>query len=177
MQQYYEKWLRNLEQNEIRALNQYTGDDYELINDYLRGFRDNLGHVDPEVLNDLQSALNKVELPQDTIVYRGTDEKPFLSMVDIDKTGSVDWGSLVGKTYKDNAFLSTFVGKSSAFNHLDFLWEIKLPKGTTGGMLNKVSNYPNEAEFLLNAGQKLFITSVKVDASGKVNIIMELIQR
>lgn len=42
-------------------------------------------------------------------------------------------------------------------------------------MLNQVSNYPIEAEFLLNAGQEFLISDTKVDSFGNVKVIMDLI--
>ncbi|WP_353949397.1 ADP-ribosyltransferase [Sporolactobacillus sp. Y61] len=117
-----------------------------------------------------------MKLPQDITVYRGTDSRPFEQLLEIDQlTGEYNWHTLIGKTFKEYAFLSTSVEQRAAFNHLNVSWEINLPKGTTGGMLNQVSNYPIEAEFLLNAGQEFLISDTKVDSFGNVKVIMDLI--
>lgn len=141
----------------------------------MRGFSDDLGHVDPSTINDIKSALSKVKLPQEITVFRGTDSMPFQSIAELDEMGKIDWNSLVGKTFTDNAFLSTSVEKGSSFGHLDVLWEIKLPKGSNGGMINQISKYPNEMEFLLNSGSEFKIVGTQIDKLGKTKILLELI--
>ncbi|WP_202821937.1 ADP-ribosyltransferase, partial [Streptococcus suis] len=74
---YYDKVHNNLTPSEIEALRIYSSNDYTYINNYMRGFREDLGPVSRETIDGIYSALNKMEIPQDMTLYRGTDVSPF----------------------------------------------------------------------------------------------------
>lgn len=111
-----------------------------------------------------------MELPADLTLYRGTDSAPFMNIVDKNFNGTLDWNSLVGKTFEDRAFVSTSVERETAFKG-EVRWEINAPKGSKGGMVNTFSMFPNENELLLPRNSKFLIKGIdKVDN----NIILKM---
>ena len=123
----------------------YTSNDYSYINNYLRGFSDDLGPVSTSTISDIDSALSKMELPADLTLYRGTDSAPFMNIVDKNFNRTLDWNSLVGKTFWRSSFVSTSVVTPFDDN---VRWEINATKGSKGGMVTAFSMFPNENELL-----------------------------
>lgn len=87
---YYDKVHNNLTPSEIEALRVYSSNDYRYINNYLRGISDDLGLVSDVTINQIRSALNKMETPDDLTLYRGTDVSPFEKMLKEKVTGGYD---------------------------------------------------------------------------------------
>ena len=113
-----------------------------------------------------------MELPADLTLYRGTDSAPFMNIVDKNFNGTLDWNSLVGKTFEDRAFVSTSV--VTPFDN-EVRWEINAPKGSKGGMVTAFSVFPNENELLLPRNSKFLIKGIdKVD--NKIILKMDLIE-
>ena len=88
--------------------------------------------------------------------------------------GTLDWNSLVGKTFEDRAFVSTSVESKTAFGG-GVRWEINAPKGSKEGMVTASSMFPNENELLLPRNSKFLIKGIdKVD--NKIILKMDLIE-
>ncbi|EST12376.1 ADP-ribosyltransferase [Sporolactobacillus laevolacticus] len=172
---YYNSWIESLTESEKNGIKQYTGNDYRKINTYLRGLSDSLDGVDLHVINDIKSGLDKARVPHNMQVYRGTDIKPFEDLLEIGKDGKINSDSLIGKSIKDDGFVSTAIVKESSFGYMNVSWEINVPKGANAAYVGKISQYPNEAELLLNAGQEMMIKSVNVDNAGKLQVVLDLI--
>ena len=86
--------------------------------------------------------------------------------------GTLDWNSLVGKTFEDRAFVSTSVERETAFKG-EVRWEINAPKGSKGGMVNTFSMFPNENELLLPRNSKFLIKGIdKVDKNINLNVAL-----
>ena len=167
---YFRKSQQSFTNAEAEGVRIYTSNDYTYINNYLRGFSDDLGHISTSTISDIDSALSKMELPADLTLYRGTNSAPFMNMVDKNFNGTLDWNSLVGKTFEDRAFVSTSVERETAFKG-EVRWEINAPKGSKGGMVNTFSMFPNENELLLPRNSKFLIKGIdKVDN----NIILKM---
>ena len=167
---YFRKSQQSFTNAEAEGLRVYTSNDYTYINNYLRGFSDDLGPVSTSTISDIDSALSKMELPADLTLYRGTSSAPFMNIVDKNYNGTLDWNSLVGKTFEDRAFVSTSVESKTAFGG-GVRWEINAPKGSKGGMVNTFSMFPNENELLLPRNSKFLIKGIdKVDN----NIILKM---
>ena len=167
---YFRKSQQSFTNAEAEGVRIYTSNDYTYINNYLRGFSDDLGHISTSTISDIDSALSKMELPADLTLYRGTDSAPFMNIVDKNFNGTLDWNSLVGKTFEDRAFVSTSVERETAFKG-EVRWEINAPKGSKGGMVNTFSMFPNENELLLPRNSKFLIKGIdKVDN----NIILKM---
>lgn len=96
---------------------------------------------------------------------------------EIGKDGKVNFDSLVGKTFKDNGFVSTAIVKESSFDHMTVSWEINVPKGANAAYVGKLSHFPDEAELLLNAGQEMIIKGVNVDSFGNLHVTLDLITK
>ncbi|EEM10565.1 MULTISPECIES: ADP-ribosyltransferase [Bacillus] len=173
---HFDNWIESLTESERSAIRQYTGDDYRKINNYLRGIADSLNDVESSVIDNIKSGLNKASVPYDIQVYRGTDLKPFKNLYKIDDEGKIVVDSLVGKTVKDNGFVSTAMVKESSFDHMNVSWEINVPKGANAAYVGKISYIPTEAELLFNSGQEMVIKSANVDSDGKIHLILDLIK-
>ncbi|MGZ9793583.1 ADP-ribosyltransferase [Bacillus atrophaeus] len=142
-------------------------------------------YLDSELNNAIQKAdgiidahhngLNKARVPHTMQVYRGTDLRPLESLIEFDKYGDVNAESLIGKTFRDNGFVSTAIVKESSFDHMKVSWEINVPAGANAAYIGKISHFPNEAELLLNFGQEMVIKSARVDSSNKLHIVLDLI--
>lgn len=94
----YSKWGKGLTESEREALSAYTGDDYQLINGWLRGTLDKeltgeeLTKVQ-DLVKNLDSSLGKAAVPEDITVYR---------------VGSIDVPGLqIGDVYVDKGYTST----------------------------------------------------------------------
>ncbi|MEK4009636.1 ADP-ribosyltransferase, partial [Peribacillus sp. FSL M8-0224] len=170
----YTNWLKSLTESERKAIIKYTGIDYQYINNYLRGIDDSLHGIDMQVIDDIKSGLSKATVPHNMQVYRGTDFIPFEGIFSINKYGNIDVESLIGKTIKDEGFISTAIVKESSFDYKEVLWTINIPQGAKAAYVGDISNVPDEAELLLNAGQELFIKEANEDANGKLHLILDL---
>ena len=169
---YFRKSQQSFTNAEAEGVRVYTSNDYTYINNYLRGFSDDLGPVSTSTISDIDSALSKMELPADLTLYRGTDSAPFMNIVDKNFNGTLDWNSLVGKTFEDRAFVSTSV--DTPFDN-EVRWVINAPKGSKGGMVTAFSMFPNENELLLPRNSKFLIKGIdKVD--NKIILKMDLIE-
>ncbi|WP_347941125.1 ADP-ribosyltransferase [Peribacillus simplex] len=173
----YANWLKSLTESERKAIIKYTGIDYQYINNYLRGIDDSLHGIDMQVIDDIKSGLSKATVPHNMQVYRGTDFRPFEGIFSINKYGNIDVESLIGKTIKDEGFISTAIVKESSFDYKEVLWTINIPQGAKAAYVGDISNVPDEAELLLNAGQELFIKEANEDANGKLHLILDLIKK
>ena len=174
----YSEWLNSLSIKEKQAVIDYTGDDYWNINSYLRGNSNSLHNIDPNKISEIQSALTKAKLPEDIVVYRGTDMNAIENVLKFDKYGEImNIDGIVGKVIKDDAFMSTAILKESSFDNKRVSWVINVPQGSNGAYVAKVSKYPNEAEILFNSGQEMIIKEVTLEANGKINLVLDLIKK
>ncbi len=115
----------SLELEQRAALREYSGESiggatcYREINCYLRG----RGPATPQIeshIRHIDAALEIVPVPEDLIVVRGVDPRVFSRPVD-DSTG---------RTITDDAFLSTSIGTTPAFDHQVWV-HLDRPQGDT----------------------------------------------
>jgi len=98
----------------------------------------------------IERAINKADLPEDTVVYRGVDAAAFPSE------------KLVGSTFSDKAFVSTSLDEAVAIQFdAGVLMEIRLPAGTKALSMTRwaegegvVGIGTSEAELLLQRGSR-----------------------
>jgi hypothetical protein len=81
---------------------------------------------------------------------------------------------MVGKVVEDKGFMSTSMLKNSSFNG-DVKMKINVPKGTNGAYVGEISHYPNEAELLLDKGQKMIITEASEDSIGRLILTCDVL--
>lgn len=170
------KWLESLTQEEIDAIKIYTGNDYKVINQYLRGQIDQLPtYLNQDIIDNINKALNKIQIANSCTVYRGTgiyDDIEKYFTYDINKNlASVD--GLIGQTIHEQAFLSTSVDPNASFNYLKVHWTIEVPAGSHGALIDALSYLPEESEMLFSAGQKLIIKEASI-VGDTIIIISEL---
>lgn len=147
-----------------------------MLNQYLRGQIDQLpSHLNQDVIDNINKALNKMQTVTPCTVYRGTGiyddiEKYFTYDMNKNLT-SVD--GLIGQTIREQAFLSTSIDPQASFNYLNVHWTIEVPAGSHGALIDTLSYLPDESEMLFSAGQNLIIKDATV-TDGIINIVAEL---
>jgi hypothetical protein len=169
----WKAWFDGLNQKEIDALTSYTSDmfgegvsDYIHINNFLRKGKPPLSARLKKVVKNMDSAIQKGFLSEDTTLWRGIDGK-YLKYFEDNK----------GKVIIDKGFTSTSVRKSQAISYMDqavdmqlfedqtlpIMAKIQAPKGVKAGFLS----YPEidlelfaDAEVLLDRKTKYRIVDI-----------------
>jgi hypothetical protein len=123
--------LPDLTDDEKKAVRQYTLDHVnEYVNGGLRGDpvpayeRDNYN----KVVKDLDSALSKSSLPESIIVHRGVGDG-YIAHLGADPGKPETMEALVGRDFKEQAFMSTSVGATAAFDDEPVQLMMRVPKG------------------------------------------------
>ena len=179
-----EEYVSSLTDDEFAAIKAYKGADYSRINDPLRGtnvseawgFRPMDTETRIKRTAELDSALQKGELPTNTMLYRGMITENLL----LNDTGTP---LKVGSVFTDKGFTSTShkLSAASRFGDADYqavgtkgtktVMHIKAAAGTKGGFIglgNKsLIKVDAEREFLLPRGSKFMVT--KIEVSGGVS--------
>lgn len=162
----------NLTKEQLKAVEEYTGQSYYNINGHLRG---KFAFPDPDIERDvamIRSAMS--EIPQDTRLFRTMNKYDFLKtfgddlLVELQPTNDTQiWtNKLAGKMFKDKAFQSTSWTPQSSYidGRIDdraILFRIKTPKGTKALPVEKFSLVEGEKEIILNSGNSYIITAIK----------------
>ena len=177
------------------ALSSYTGSGYISIN---RGLRK--GKLDEQVvkkINCITDAISKSKLEKDTWLYRGVDYHAAEKMLGL-KDGALatlDLSTLVGRTCRDDAFMSCGTAKSTGFDKNVNL-TIYCPEGTEALYAEPFSqygegdgrrwdsarpdgkstqsNFSSEFETILQRGTELQIIEAK-DNSGDIALVAQVI--
>lgn len=147
-----------LTDDEIEAMNVYSGSDYRRINEHLRGIKPiRLGGLVKKTIPDLVSGLSKGKLEEDMVLFRGASldifDNKFLESL------TQDPKSVIGQKFKDEGFMSTSIMGGSAFKS-DLSFRILAPKGTEGVYIKEFSDFKSENEFLLQKGYEMEIVDV-----------------
>ena len=87
---YFRKSQQSFTNAEAEGVRVFTSNDYTYINNYLRGFSDDLGPVSTSTISDIDSELSKMELPADLTLYRVTDSASFMNIIDKNFNGTLD---------------------------------------------------------------------------------------
>ena len=136
------KWTRE----EANALTTYTGGSYSTINGALRQGGTNA------TARHMQSGMRP--MPRDMLVHRGCNFQQF-------NLGSYEQAlQLVGKEVTEKGFLSTSAGGTPAFSG-SVLVDVEIPAGTYGAYVQSISHYYNEKEFVVAAGTRYKVLSVR----------------
>ena len=156
------------DENELSAIEEYTGSDYIDINQKLyelpTGIKAN--QIEPEYDGDpipaqvaaLDSALKKVKTDQEFLSYVGLG-------TEYDITNFVP-----GNSFRFKGYRSTTINPNIALNYNSrvnktanrqqtVMLQIKIPKGSNGMFVEDFSANPGESEFLLPRGSKVKIVS------------------
>lgn len=190
-------WISASEKEKIAAHN-YTGNDYEPMNGYLRG------KISPwftggeaalkEQVNNLTALLNRSELGTDIWLQRGVGLKQNLFGVDMGTISEDQAKKLfLNKTVTEKGFSSCSPAKGGGFSS-DLLLNIYAPKGTKaiyaepfskfgkGGKLlwdgvSKQSSFSSEFEVILQQKTKFKVIKIEKNPYGQWFIDIEVIEQ
>lgn len=181
---YYSDYIDNgLSRTHYDALNTYTASYYRPMNKYLRGLTDSIDPWLKETIDHCKKAIDARPLHEDVIAYRGSSysilrssgmSKDLYSKM---KSGQATLdevaATLQGAVIKDDGFMSTAMTTSGSFSG-ELRFEIKVPKGSKGFYVKKLSEYSHENELLLQAGTKMRIDKIE-ERSGGYRIFTEVL--
>ena len=160
--EHYSKWGEGLTTKEFRSLISYTSGGYKVNRD-LRQAKVLTTHA-MELVEGLDSALEKVEIPENMITFRGLS---YDAVKDIQE----------GDVFQDDGFMSVSLDVNVLFNFdTGASMTIMVPKGYSGALIDAMNKegYDNpEQEVLLRRGTKLQVHSVFTEyEEGKPNTII-----
>jgi len=189
----HEQLLGKLDPTLRDALRNYTGEDYSLINDHLRGLMTLSKHDKDRVLDTIramdQAFANASGLKHAVQVYRGTNLFPGWGLEDTNRVaaamrnGSVTEkaeaqaaiSKLNGQRFTDAGYLSTSTDKSS-FAGGTVQWDLVAHKGASGIDVRSISEHSEEREMLFNAGSGIVIDKAFWDdVKGRLRIIGRIV--
>lgn len=159
---------------QAESLANYTTGAYHELNAYLRG-----KHADGTPVHSISTigleriALNQAgmrPLQQDSLLKRGTGWE-FLPPEYRSAEGA---RKLIGKSFVDDAFMSTTAGGEGGNFEDKVLLMIEAPKGTPGAWVREISHNQSENEVVLAAGTKFKILSVD-DGFGTTTIRVRVV--
>lgn len=156
-----EKIRAFIEEIDMEDALSYTGDDYEIIRDFLVTGYDELGIAEPAV-TALNAAFRRVKpTEEEGIVYRGAN------LTEI--AGVFSEGQVVSnENFSSTSLYRDVAGNFAKENGGDLL-EIVVPKGSKVLDLNALglSSYPDENEVLLNRNERMMVESIKTNEQGQ----------
>lgn len=146
-----EDYASKLSQDEFDAAVFYTHKGDRILNSALR--TGDLASVGPEIekkARDLDAAISRYEMPEDTYVARGM-HGPW----------AVEFGKRIsaGDVFEEKGYTSTAAVVLPAHFRGEVNMRIKIPKGRNAAPVP--SRYPHEDEFLLPRGSKFRVLSVE----------------
>jgi hypothetical protein len=160
--------LSALSESELNALTKYTGDDYKVINDYLRGLADAPAEI-KDTIKKIQEGLDKAYLPENMTIYRGT------SPTELGDLQGLLPKDLVGQTFTQPSFLSTTIDKTIAEDFSKgLIMIIHAPEGAKALDISSISSFRTEAEILFQSGTEMLITDAKT-VDGILQLTIEII--
>lgn len=180
------KWESSLNDFEKESIKGYTDQTYDKINTYLRNpkavyiYRDFKKEEIEKQIKGIDTAISKFELPNDIIVYRGSNIMEFgKDLNDIE-----DLKKLIGKEITLSGYSSTSTDKGVSDRDFDgeVLIEYTIPKGKgKGAYLEFISTMKDldeaqkESEFLLKRNSKININEVSEREDGKILVTARVI--
>ena len=161
----YDEWEKGLKPAERSTLEDYTGNskgkniakgNYREINEPLREQLPMEEDLQNRVEN-INNAMNKYELGDDLIVYRGCDGKLFGGLEDADDIRK----NYLGRVVRDRGFVSTSAVKGKQFIQKNIQLKIRVPHGRgRGAFISPFSHFPTEHEFLIKNNSSFRVTDV-----------------
>lgn len=158
----------NYDENELAAIESYTGEDYLDINDKLYSLPTGIpadkiepeydGDELPSTIQALDSALNKVPVPQDVTVYVSLGEN--YNITDFKPGQRVRFKGYRSSTINPGIALNFGSEKSASSRRKQtIIFQILVKKGSKGMYVDDFSSTPGEGEFLLPRGTQVKIKS------------------
>jgi len=154
----YKPWKDSWTKEEKHAVGVYYGAGSGRINGDLRAGRPFIEPSDKEASRLLDQVLDRSSVPDNLVVYRG--------MYNPTIAKAIDRESAMDLTFKEKGYTSTSTSKKVAtkFTTPDsdsILAEIRLPKGSKGGLISP--DYSSENEILLPKGTEFRVVAYRYD--------------
>lgn len=170
----YGVWQNNLTLKEKEAIRRYTGPNFKSINNC---HREPVGCTTKQFVlentKELDTALSKVQMPSNTVSFRGMRSNRFKELAQ-------------GAEFEDLGYVSTTLSRKGADKFMAgatslnvtgkemVLMKIRVPKGFPAGYVNEISASKNEFELILMRGTRFKIRSNKV-ISGVRHIEVDIV--
>lgn len=163
----------------LESVENYTAS-YSSINEPLRnqiyyGGSEKQEKFVQEVEN-MTYAIDQSTYDKDIWLQRGTSQ-----IIDLENsikinglTSEKDLQNLIGKTFKDQGFVSCGSAKGSGFSDKNVILNLYCPRGTKMLYVPKISYYKNENEMIVQRGYSYKITKA-VKHSGKIYIDVDVV--
>jgi len=165
----HDDWHKNMSASERDGLQTYQSSEFQNINGSLRG-QEKATADNKKAIKDIDKALARSPLKEDTVVFRSMDEKALNDLL------GPDMKKWAGQGYSDKGYTSTSVKPGGGFRGIPM--EIRVPKGTPAGYLGNLPGggiiAAGEQELLLGRGQKFRI--LKVKGGRRPKIIAEIVR-
>lgn len=169
----------------------YTGDDYTDINGFLRGdpkyfepgtrdLKPEYAYL-PEMVRRIDEALQLKTVPEDVVVSRVTGLDEFNRFRQMSAAGNEPSADAFARLLNNeretqDAYLSTGAAPHPTFgmwNKKVVIW-LKVPKGTPGMYVEKLTQHPGENELLLGRGLSYDFSSAKM-VKGMLHVEAEIV--
>lgn len=152
MKPFTDQLLKVASDDELSALNLWSGETYSNINRYMR-FGINVDDISKKAAKDIETVLDKIQTSEEIIVHRGTGTKHIFEKIVGD--WKTDPNVLVGQEFSDAGFVATSPLKEGGFSGVGETQAelfIRIPKGTHGAYIAQEAHNELEKEFLLQRG-------------------------
>ena len=152
---------------EINSLDKWqsSGNDgiNAIVNNYLRGNVDYISENVVDHINNISNACNKIELPFNVVVQRGTNYFPEIEKIKMNKPHNV----FIDYKYTEKGFFSTGIDRDFG---RPVRWVIDVSKGTKAvyleGLVSNRISAEFEKELLIQRNTTMTIYKVKTDSEG-----------
>ena len=158
--EYSAEYKKKLTDEEVEAIGKYQGVSYTYMNGFLRGRYSDISDDLRKHLESLRKAIKKVKIKENILVARGTTTSAI----------GGDWdGIQINDIIEDEGFMSTSLREETAIEFATrkrergILMYVKIPKGTSGIMVDVAVNDNWESELLLEPGTKIRITGKRIE--------------
>ena len=158
--EYSAEYKEKFTDEEVEAIGKYQGLSYRYMNGFLRGRHSDISDDLRKHLESLRKAIKNVKIKENILVARGTTTSAI----------GGDWNNIqINDIIKDEGFMSTSLREETATVFVNrkgkrgILMYIKIPKGTSGIMVDVAVNDYWESELLLEPGTKIRITGKRIE--------------
>jgi hypothetical protein len=175
----FRDWAKNIPDESIEAAESYASLGYLNINNYLRGFREELSELQQQAIREEIANLDKmfVPCPETIKVVRGTGWTSTFQKLRERLGDALDFENdptavekLVGREFIEDGFMSTSLSEVVVAGSPKVQWHIVVPTGTPVAPLLQISQYSHERELLIKHGAKLLITHAAKLDTGRLYI-------
>ena len=173
----YRKWMSGLSKDSQDALYSYAADGYGNVNGYLRKKKgwETINPIVKEQIARIDDAISSFTLKDSIVVQRGAKQSSLDCL--FENYDIVELSDLIGKKYKDDAFMSsTVLAGNPVATTKPVVFDISIPAGTgRGAYINEFGGQFQDAEyeFLIKRGATFTVTDISEDVDlDKIHVKM-----